>query len=150
VLDEGATTAIRAAIDLIAATPGYQEVASDLQERLDQGRLRFAPDLDDRAQAGLTCVLTLGPEALGSSPLSLAGTLVHEHFHLCRQSPLGKTVSFWKGLLASEPVMREYEQPAYEAQEAFLVAVACAFPDRAHEALEERSMVAACFDGNYT
>jgi hypothetical protein len=149
VVPDAAPASLVAAIALIAATPGYADVAADLQERLDRGRLRFVPTLEDRAQAGLTGVLSLGPEALQGSVLSLAATLVHEHYHLCRQSHFGKTLSFWKGVVTRRPVMRDYEAPAYQAQGEFLQAVAASFPDHADEALEEQSLVAQSFDSNY-
>lgn len=147
--DHAIIASASAAIELIAATPGYDAVARDLRRRLERGRLRFVPTLEDRAQAGLTGVIRIGPEAMHGTVLSLAATLVHEHYHLRRQHPLHKTVSFWNGVLTRRPVMRAYEAPAYRAQEVFLEAVAAAFPNLADEALQERSMVAAAFSSQY-
>jgi hypothetical protein len=146
---DASAAALQAALARIAATPGYSGVARDLRARLDRGRIRFVPTGADRAQAGLTGVLRLGPEAVESGDLSLAATLVHEHHHLCRQSPFRKTLSFWQGVFTGKHVMRDYEAPAYQAQQAFLQAVAAAFPERAEEALQERAAVAAAFSSHY-
>lgn len=142
-------TRVEAALDLIAATPGYGEIAVDLRRLLERGKIRFAPALEDRAHAGLTGTITLGPEALEASALGLAETLVHEHFHLRRQSQLAKTVSFWRGVLTRTPVMRAYERPAYAAALHFLRAVEAAFPEQAAEARQEQAAVAATFTAVY-
>lgn len=135
---------------LIASTPGYEAVAADLSRLRDRGRIRFAPDLADRAHAGLLGALTLGPEAFdGNSALSLAETLVHEHHHLFQQPPLLKTVSFWAGVATRTPVMARYERPAYAAALGFLQAIARARPDLADEATREASAVEATFAANY-
>lgn len=140
---------VEAAIDLIAATPGYGEVAEDLRRLLDRGKIRHEASLQDRAHAGLTGTITLGPEALEASALGLAETLVHEHFHLRRQSHFAKTASFWRGVWTRTSVMRAYEQPAYAAALAFLQAVERAFPEQAEEARHEQVAVAAAFAASY-
>jgi hypothetical protein len=142
-------TEVEAAIALIAATPGYDDVARDLRRLLERGKIRFVPALEDRAHAGLTGTITLGPEALEASALGLAETLVHEHFHLRRQSHLAKTVSFWRGVLTGAPVMRAYERPAYAAALDFLRAVERAFPEQAADARREQTEVAAAFAAVY-
>lgn len=119
--------AIQDALRLIQATPGYAGVGVELAQMASDGRIRFAPHLEDRAHAGLLGTLTLGPEAMHAGPLSLAQTLVHEHFHL-RQNPLLKTLSFWSGVARGAHVMRRYEQPAYQAAHDFLEAVKRARP----------------------
>ncbi len=139
-----------AALTLIAATPGYEAMAADLSRLRDRGRIRFAPDLSDRAHAGLLGALLLGPEVFAAnSALSLAETLVHEHHHLFRQPPLLKTVSFWAGVATRTPTMARYERPAYDAALDFLAAVARAHPDLADEAATETSAVEATFAANY-
>ena len=137
------------AVRLIAATPGYADVARDLERLAVRGGIRFAPALVDRAHAGLLGTITLGPEALEGSVLSLAQTLVHEHYHLRRQTPFHKTVSFWRGVFTGRPVMQAYERPAYQAALDFLDAVAHALPDYADEAHMERAEVTAAFHANY-
>lgn len=139
-----------AALALIGSTPGYQGVAADLSRLRDRGRIRFAPDLTDRAHAGLLGALTLGPEVFAdNSALSLAETLVHEHYHLFRQRSLLKTVSFWAGVATRTPTMARYEQPAYAAALRFLRAIARARPDLADEAAREAAAVEATFAANY-
>lgn len=139
---------VAAALDLIAATPGYAAAARDLARLQDRGRIRFAPTLADRAHAGLTGRITLGPEALDGSVLGLAETLVHEYHHT-RQFPLLKTLSFWKGVLTRTPVLRAYERPAYQAACDFLTAVARHFPDLTAEAAAEHAAVRETFAANY-
>ena len=148
--DETRRERLNAALALIASTPGYEVVAADLSRLHDRGRIRFAPDLADRAHAGLLGALTLGPEAFDdNSALGLAETLVHEHHHLFRQPPLLKTVSFWAGVATRTPTMARYERPAYDAALGFLAAVARAYPDLADEAAREASAVEATFAANY-
>lgn len=141
---------LRDALRLIAATPGYDGVAKKLAVLAFRGRIRFHHSLEDRAHAGLLGTITLGPEALESGVLSLAQTLVHEHFHL-RQNPFLKTVSFWGGVVSRTPVMRRYERPAYRAAFDFLETVKAAFPHLAEEARAEQTAIqqvfAACFGG---
>lgn len=112
----------QAALGILRATPGYARVALELAQLADEGRIHLDANLEDRAHAGLLGALTLGPEATGGSSLSLAQTLVHEHFHL-RQNPLLKTLSFWIGVVQGAPVMQRYERPAYLAAHDFLEAV---------------------------
>jgi hypothetical protein len=109
------------------------------------GKLQFVPTLEDRGQATLAGRLLVGPEAVFSSVVSLAETLVHEHWHLRRQPPLEKTASFWIGVATGKPVMRRYEMPAYISALAFLAAVEAAFPAIAEEAQSEQEMVRASF-----
>ena len=137
------------AVRLIAATPGYADVARDLERIGARGGIRFAPALADRAHAGLLGTITLGPEALEGSVLSLAQTLVHEHYHLRRQTPFHKTASFWAGVFTGRPVMQAYEHPAYRAALDFLEAIARAFPEHADEAVAERQAVAASLRAHY-
>lgn len=140
---------VRAAINLIDLTPGYGEIARDLLLLLGRQHIRFASDIGDRAHAGLTGVIHLGAEALDADTLGLAETLIHEHYHVRRQKPLEKTVSFWLGVAGRKPVMRRYEQPAYRAAVAFLDAVAAALPDLADAARQERAAVCASFSAGY-
>ena len=132
------------AIRIIRTTPGYASVAVTLAQMASENRIRLDPNLQDRAQAGLLGTITLGPEAVESSPLSLAETLVHEHYHL-RQNPFLKTVSFWSGLATRTPVMKRYEQPAYQAAMDFLEAVKRARPSLANEAEAERTAIRQAF-----
>lgn len=129
---------------MIRSTPGYAKMGVELAQMASENRIRFDPNLEDRAQAGLLGTITLGPEAVESSPLSLAQTLVHEHFHL-RQNPLLKTVSFWSGVASRTPVMRRYEQPAYQAAISFLEAIKKARPDLASESDAEQSAIRQVF-----
>lgn len=136
--------ALPEALRLIQSTPGYAEIGVRLAQMSSEGRLRVDPELEDRAQTGLTGIITLGLEAAEASPLSLAQTLVHEHYHL-RQNPLLKTSSFWGGVLTHTPVMRRYEQPAYQAALDFLEAVKTAHPLLAREAEAEQTAVRQVF-----
>ena len=142
---------LQAALRLVGSTPGYVEVGVALAQLSCDNRIRFDPNLPDRAQTALTGVITLGPEAAESSPLSLAQTLVHEHFHL-KQNPLMKTVSFWSGVATKTNVMKRYEEPAYQAACDFLEAVKKAHPLLAAEAEDEqaaiRQVFAEGFDGD--
>ena len=142
---------LQAALRLVGSTPGYVEVGMALAQLSSDNRLRFDPNLEDRAQTALTGVMTIGPEAAESSPLSLAQTLVHEHFHL-GQNPLLKTVSFWSGVATKTNVMKRYEEPAYRAAYDFLEAVKQAHPNLAVEAEDEqaaiRQVFAEGFDGD--
>lgn len=145
---QGVRAKVEAAIGLIAAVPGYEGEAESLSGLLAAGRIRFVPALADRAQATLTGVILLGPEALSSNLLSLAETLVHEQHHR-RQFPLLKTASFWAGVVTGTHVMRRYERPAYEAALRFLEAAERALPGWAAEARAERRAVAASFQTHY-
>jgi hypothetical protein len=140
---------IEAALALIRATPGYAGVADDLARLRDRGAIRFSPRLPDRAHAGLTGTITLGPESLEGDVVGLAETLVHEHYHLRRQNPLAKTLSFWKGVARRSPVMRDYERPAYQAAVDFLRAVERSAPEHAASAVAERGAVAEAFAAHY-
>ena len=144
-----ADTVLQSAIALVAQTPGYETVGADLLRLLQRGRLQFVPTLEDRGQATLGGCLLLGPEALGSSPLGLAETLVHEMWHLRRQSPLAKTASFWIGVATGKPVMRRYEAPAYQSALRFLATVESTFPEWAGEARSEQEIIRASFDEFY-
>lgn len=140
--------AIQMAVCLIAAVPGYAGVAGDLR----RGRVLFAPGLLDRGQASLRGTIRIGPEALAGAGdamlVSLAGTLVHEHWHT-RQNALLKTVSFWRGVWSRTPPMRRYEWPAYAQQRAFLGALAASHPTLASLAARERDAVLASFHACY-
>ncbi len=135
---------LQQAIRLIQSTPGYAETGVALAQMASENRIRVNANLEDRAQAGLLGPITLGPEAVESSALSLAQTLVHEHFHL-QQNPLLKTVSFWSGVLAKSPVMKRYEQPAYQAGIDFLEAVKAKHPHLADEAENEQDEIRQVF-----
>ncbi len=140
--------AVNESLDLIAAVPGYARTAQCLRRT----PLRLNPALSDRAQTSLWHVITLGLEPFGGSGdaarVSLAGTLVHEHFHL-RQHPLEKTASFWLGLARRHPPMRRFEAPAYAAQRDFLRALARSHPALEAAALAEVAHVQAAFAFHY-
>lgn len=140
---------VRDALALIARVDGHAAVARDLEDLLERGRIRFVPTLVDRAHAGLTRRVTLGPEALDGGIVGLAETLVHEHWHLFRQHPLHKTASFWAGVATGTPVMARYERPAYRAALAFLDALGRQFPETAATARAEAQAVAAVFAREY-
>ena len=142
--------ALPEALRIIQATPGYTQLGVDLAQLASEGRIRVNPDLPDRAHAGLLGTITLGPEAAEASPLSLAQTLVHEHFHLRRQNPFLKTISFWVGVLTRTPPMRRYEQPAYQAASDFLEAVKVAHPHLAREASTEQSAIRQVFSTDFS
>jgi hypothetical protein len=137
------------ALQIIRAVPGYTEVGVELAQLASENRIRFDPALEDRAQAGLLGVITLGPEAMGSSSLSLAQTLVHEHFHLRRQNPFLKTLSFWSGIASGTPVMKRYEQPAYQAAHDFLEVVKRTKIHLANEADNEQRAIRQVFNTEY-
>ena len=140
---------VRDAIALIASVDGYADVARDLAALDDAGRIRYVPRLADRAHAGLTRRVALGPEAIDGGPVGLAETLVHEHWHLFRQHPLHKTASFWAGVATGTPVMARYERPAYRAALAFLDALARRHPETAATAHAEARAVALSFAAEY-
>ena len=127
---------------------GYAPVAETLTRWLDAGRIVYVPTLVDRAHAGLTGRITLGPEALSGSLLGLAETLVHEWWHIARQVPLEKTASFWLGVATGTPTMARYERPAYRAALEFLTAAA-SLPDLAEDAVREADAVRATFATEY-
>ena len=137
------------AIGIVRATRGYEKVAQDLAQLASENRIRFDARMEDRAQASLTGKITLGEEAVCSSALSLAQTLVHEHFHLRRQNPLLKTVSFWSGVLSRTPVMARYEKPAYRAAWDFLEAVARSQPHLSSEARAEQNAISQVFQSSF-
>ena len=140
---------LRNAIALVSATPGYESVGAELGRLLSTGKLQFVPALVDRGEATLGGRLLVGPEALYSSPVGLAETLVHEYWHLRRQPPLEKTTSFWIGVATGKPVMRRYEMPAYRFALRFLTAVGQTFPTLAEEARSEQEMIRASFADSY-
>lgn len=139
---------LQAALSLIAATPGYQRHAEELRRLAERGRIRFDAAMEARAEAGLTKIITLGPEALTSHPLSVAQTLVHELYHL-HQNPFLKTVSFWSGVATGTPVMRRYEQPAYRAAYEFLEVVKTSQPQLAAVAQSEQNAISQVFAQGY-
>ncbi len=143
-----ADPALQDALNLIAATPGYQRHADELRRLAERGRIRFDAAMEARAEAGLTKTITLGTEALGAHPLSLAQTLVHELYHL-HQHPLLKTVSFWSGVATNTPRMRRYEQPAYRAAYEFLEAVKTSQPGLAAFAQSEQNAISQVFAEGY-
>jgi hypothetical protein len=136
------------ALRLISDTPGYEAIGAELIQLAARGRIRIDAALPDRAQAGLLGTITLGPEALEGSPLSLAQTLVHEQYHL-HQNPFLKTVSFWGGIFSRTPVMKRYEQPAYQAAIDFLEAVGKAHLPLAREAQSEQDAIRQVFSSGY-
>lgn len=139
---------LQEALRIIGSTPNYSEVAVELAQLASEDKVQFNPALADRAQATLLGSIMLGPEAMSSSPLSLAQTLVHEHFHL-HQNPFLKTLSFWSGIVRGAPVMKHYEQPAYQAAQDFLEAVKRARPDLAVEAEGEQRAIQQVFKISY-
>jgi len=143
------TTILSEALRLIRTTRGYAEIGVELAQMASENRIRFDAGLQDRAQAGLLGTIMLGPEAAQSSALSLAQTLVHEHFHLRRQHPLQKTVSFWGGVLSRTPVMRRFEQPAYQAAIDFLRAAAASHPHLAGESQTEEAEIRGVFENSF-
>lgn len=147
--DTDFTQRLQNAVALVSATPGYDTVGVDLAGLLSNGKLQFIPTLVDRGEATLGGRLLIGPEALYSSLVGLAETLVHEYWHLRRQIPLEKTASFWIGFATRKPVMRRYEMPAYRFALDFLTAVSQAFPDLAEEARAEQGMIRASFADSY-
>lgn len=140
--------AVGDALTLIADTPGYQPAA----RRLRRATIVLSPSLPDRAQTSLLGHITLGAEPFGGSAdaarVSLAGTLVHEHFHLT-QHPLQKTLSFWLGVWTRRHPMLRYEAPAYAAQIEFLRQVSRTHPLLEPAARHEREQVQSAFAFHY-
>ncbi len=140
--------AITAAIDLICATPNYGAIGWRLAQLTAKNRLRVDLNLEARAETSLRGIITLGPEAIASNPVSLAQTLVHEAYHVC-QNPFLKTVSFWSGVATRTPIMRRYEQPAYQAALDFLSALQQVRPDLAAEVEAEQNAVRCVFANDF-
>jgi hypothetical protein len=140
---------LQEALRIIRVTPGYAKVAIELAQWASDNRILIDPNIEDRAHAGLLGTLTLGLEAVQGSPLSLAQTLVHEHFHLRLQNPFLKTVSFWSGVARGAHVMRRYEQPAYQAAHDFLQVVKEASPGLAIEAEAEQRAIRQVFAAEF-
>ncbi len=136
------------ALELIRATPGYLETGVALAQLASENRIRIDGNLPDRACTNVWGIITLGPEAIESSALSLAQTLVHERYHL-RQNPFLKTASFWTGVLTRTPVMRRYEQPAYQAALDFLEVVKRTQPHLTVEANSEQNAIRVVFANDY-
>lgn len=145
---EGQSAAIASAIDLIASVPGFAQAAQDLR----RSRVRFRADFVDRGQVSLLGTILLGPEPFDGAGeigrVSLAATLVHEHWHT-RQNPLEKTVSFWGGVFTRTHPMRRVEWPAYRRQAEFLQALATVIPALHDIALQERDAVILSFTAVY-
>lgn len=141
--------ALAGALRIIGTTPGYEDVARDLTALYGRERIRFDAALEDRAHAGLLGAITLGPEAAAAGPLSLAQTLMHEHFHLRQQNPLEKTASFWRGVASRTEPMQRYERPAYRAAFDFLEAVKSAHSLLADEAAYEQDAIRQVFESSY-
>lgn len=139
---------IQQALRLIQSTPGYVEMGVRLAQLASEGHIRVDMNLPDRAQTSLRGIITLGAEAAQSSALSLAQTLVHEYHHL-HQNPLLKTASFWAGFLTRTPVMRRYEQPAYQAAIDFLEAVKTAHPRLSDEVQAEQNAIRQVFAADF-
>ena len=139
---------ISQALELICSIRGYKETGIALQKLAAQNRIRFDREMEDRAQTGLLGNITLGPEAIASNTVSLAQTLVHEAYHL-HQNPFLKTVSFWTGFLTHTPVMRRYEQPAYQAAIDFLADVKRTQPHLAQEAEREQNAMRCVFANDF-
>jgi hypothetical protein len=139
---------LQASLRLIEATPGFADVGRHLFSMEQSGRILFEPKLEDRAQAGLLGTITLGPEAIQGSVLSLAQTLVHEYFHL-RQNPFLKTVSFWSGVFTRTHPMKRFEEPAYAFALEFLDAVQRARPELIEEAQAEQRAVRQVFESTF-
>jgi hypothetical protein len=138
----------QSALQLIATTPGYEMTARELNQLAQKRRIFLDESLADRAQTSLLKTIVLGPEAVASSPLSLAQTLVHEQFHL-HQNPLLKTVSFWSGVATRTPVMARFERPAYRAAWAFLEAAARTHPGLSSEARAEQNAIRLVFENDF-
>ena len=123
-----------------------------MTQRLRRTRIVINPQLSDRAQVDWRGTLSLGPQVFAeegdAGMVSLAGTLVHEAFHLS-QFPLLKTVSFWAGVATKTNVMARYERPAYEAQARFLIALAAVHPDLASLAGCERAAALSSYNAEY-
>ena len=140
---------VDAALALIGNVPGCTKTAAKLR----RARIRYDPNLDDRAQVSWAGTLTLGLEPFAETGdaglVSLAGTLAHEAYHLS-QFPLLKTVSFWAGIAGRTHTMARYERPAYRFQAQFLDALAAVRPDLAELCACERdaalSSFAACYE----
>lgn len=134
------------ALSLIASVPGFELIADDLR----RAKIRFDPGFPDRGDASLRGVITLGPELFSEAVpvVSVAATLVHEHFHT-RQNPFLKTVSFWTGIATKTPTMSRFERPAYARQAEFLDALAAAWPEWADAARRERDAVNAAYGSLY-
>ena len=137
------------ALRIIRTTPGYAPIGVELAQMASENQIRVNPALEDRAQADLLGTITLGPEAMEATPLSLAQTLVHENFHLRRQNPLLKTWSFWSGIATRTHVMKRYEHPAYQAAHDFLEAVKRAHPPLAAEAEAEQNAIRQVFASGF-
>lgn len=108
----------------------------------------YHADLPDRARVTLRNTIILGPEALLSSPLSLAGTLVHEEFHT-RQNPFHKTRSFWLGVFNRQHPMARYEWPAYHCQIRFLINLSQLLPDMNDQCINEAKLVLLSYISHY-
>ena len=122
---------LRSALDVIRSTYDYLDVS----ERILFRRIYYSPKFIDRAEITLLGAIRVGPAACESA-VSLAGTLVHEEFHL-RQPLLWRTWSFWRGIWRREHTMKWLEWPAYRQQISFLLAAARqGFPEAGSEARE--------------
>ncbi|WP_125206262.1 hypothetical protein [Capsulimonas corticalis] len=123
-------------------------MVTDLMRR----RLRFDAGLADRAHTTLLRAIVFGPEPFQGNRetalVSLAGTLVHEHWHT-RQNPFGKTWSFWAGMVTRTHPMQRYERPAYERQAAFLEELAIVRPELGRIARAEARKVRGAFMRHY-
>lgn len=143
-MTENTAETVAQALQLIQKTPGYSTIAEDLQRRF----IRYLPSFPDRGTVTWRGEIVLGPEpfagSVNQSRVSVAGTLMHEAWHL-RQNPFLKTVSFWAGTATCEHPMRRYEWPAYRQQAEFLTALALARPELRTIALHEREAVLASF-----
>ena len=140
---------ITEAIALISEVPGYEAVAAHLENWQSRGRIKVNLRLPDRARAGLWGTITLGPEILASPPLSVAQTLVHEHFHIKKQHPLLKSFSFWMGVFTRTHPMLRYERPAYTAALCFLKAAELAYPTMAPLARAETAAIRQVFQSGF-
>ncbi|MEO7717612.1 MAG: hypothetical protein ABIY70_15545 [Capsulimonas sp.] len=139
---------LQAALKIVASVPQGAQIAVDLARR----RLRFDARLTDRAQTTMLRTIVLGPEPFHGeaewAAVSLAGTLVHEHWHT-RQNPLWKSWSFWAGILTRTHPMLRYEQPAYARQIGFLEELARVSPAHTPFARAEAEEVRAAFALHY-
>ena len=109
---------LRSALAVIESVSDY----SDVSERILFHKIFYSPQFTDRAEVTLWGGIRVGPAACGSA-LGLAGTLVHEEYHL-KQPLLWRTWSFWRGILRREHTMKWLEWPAYRQQISFLMAAA--------------------------
>jgi hypothetical protein len=130
--DQEFQTRLEVALNLLRSVPGYIDDASSILFH----KILYISHLKDRAQISVLGTIRVGPLAAFASPVSLAGTLVHE-LHHARQPLLYRTWSFWRGVFRREHPHKWLEWPAYDAQIRFLRAASAAGISGAAEEAEE-------------